>query len=51
MKLNPKIIEFLAPNKKDVTRILSAIKRYDRIALFRHEKPETPKKPDFLLNI
>ena len=40
MKLNPKITEFLAPNKKDVNRILSAIKRYDRIAIFRHEKPD-----------
>ena len=40
MKLSPKIVEFLAPNKKDITRILSAIKRYDRIAIFRHEKPD-----------
>ena len=40
MKLNQKLLDFLAPNKKDVTRILSAIKRYDRIAIFRHEKPD-----------
>ena len=40
MKLNPKITEFLASNKRDISRILSAIKRYDRIAIFRHEKPD-----------
>ena len=40
MKLNQKIVDFLAPNKKDVTRILSAIKRYDRIAVFRHAVPD-----------
>lgn len=40
MKLNQTLIDFLAPNKKDITRILSAIKRYDRIAIFRHEKPD-----------
>ena len=40
MKLNPKIVDFIKPNKKDVTRILSAIKRYDRIAIFRHSKPD-----------
>ena len=40
MKLNQKLTDFLAPNKKDITRILSAIKRYDRIAIFRHEKPD-----------
>ena len=40
MKLNPKITEFLAENKKDINRILSAIKRYDRIAIFRHSKPD-----------
>ena len=40
MKLNQKIIDFLAPNKKDVSRILSAIKRYDRIAIFRHAMPD-----------
>ena len=40
MKLNQKIVDFLKPNKKDVTRILSAIKRYDRIAIFRHSKPD-----------
>ena len=40
MKLNQKLVDFLKPNKKDVTRILSAIKRYDRIAIFRHSKPD-----------
>ena len=40
MKLNQKLIDFLAPNKKDIARILSAIKRYDRIAIFRHSKPD-----------
>ena len=40
MKLNQKIVDFLKPNKKDVTRILSAIKRYNRIAIFRHSKPD-----------
>ena len=40
MKLNQTLTDFLAPNKKDITRILNAIKRYDRIAIFRHEKPD-----------
>ena len=40
MKLDPTIANFLKPNKKEVTRILSAIKRYDRIAVFRHQKPD-----------
>ena len=40
MKLDPKIKSFIAPNKRDITRILSAIKRYDRIAIFRHSKPD-----------
>ena len=40
MRLNQKIVDFLEPNKKDVSRILSAIKRYDRIAIFRHSKPD-----------
>lgn len=40
MKTNPKIAEFLKENKKDITRILSAIKRYDRIAIFRHAMPD-----------
>ena len=40
MKLDPTIVEFLKPNKKEISRILSAIKRYDRIAIFRHEKPD-----------
>ena len=40
MKVNPKIRDFIEPNKKDITRILSAIKRYDRIAVFRHSMPD-----------
>lgn len=40
MKLDKKIVDFLASNKKDINRILSAIKRYDRIAIFRHSKPD-----------
>jgi len=40
MKLNQKLVDFVKPNKKDITRILSAIKRYDRIAIFRHAKPD-----------
>ena len=40
MKLDPTIVNFLKPNKKEISRILSAIKRYDRIAVFRHEKPD-----------
>ena len=40
MKLNQKIVDFVKPNKKEITRILSAIKRYDRIAIFRHSKPD-----------
>ena len=40
MKVNPKIKDFIAPNKKDITRILNAIKRYDRIAIFRHSMPD-----------
>ena len=40
MKANSKIKDFIEPNKKDITRILSAIKRYDRIAIFRHSMPD-----------
>ena len=40
MKLNQKLIDFVAPNKKEVSRILNAIKRYDRIAIFRHAMPD-----------
>ncbi len=40
MKLDSKIKSFIAPNKRDISRILSAIKRYDRIAIFRHSKPD-----------
>ena len=40
MKINPTIKDFLAPNKKEINRILRAIKRYDRIAVFRHSMPD-----------
>ena len=40
MKVNPKIKDFIEPNKKDINRILNAIKRYDRIAVFRHSMPD-----------
>ena len=40
MKVNPKIKDFIESNKKDITRILNAIKRYDRIAVFRHSMPD-----------
>ena len=40
MKVNPKIKDFIEPNKRDINRILSAIKRYDRIAVFRHSMPD-----------
>ena len=40
MKINSKITDFLKENKRDITRILSAIKRYDRIAIFRHAMPD-----------
>ena len=40
MKVNPKIKDFIEPNKKEINRILSAIKRYDRIAVFRHSMPD-----------
>ena len=40
MKLDSTLANFLKPNKKEITRILSAIKRYDRIAIFRHAMPD-----------
>ena len=40
MKLDSTIVNFLKPNKRDISRILSAIKRYDRIAIFRHSMPD-----------
>ena len=40
MKLNQTLVDFLKPNKKETSRILSAIKRYDRIAVFRHAMPD-----------
>ncbi|HHT66717.1 MAG TPA: bifunctional oligoribonuclease/PAP phosphatase NrnA [Erysipelotrichaceae bacterium] len=40
MKLDKKIIEYLAPFKKDISRFLKAVKNYDRIAVFRHATPD-----------
>ena len=40
MKLDATITNFLKPNKREISRILRAIKRYDRIAVFRHNKPD-----------
>lgn len=39
-KINPAIVERGKPYKKDYSKILSAIKRYDRIAIFRHATPD-----------
>lgn len=39
-KLNPVVKEKGAPFKRDYQKILSAIKRYDRIAIFRHTSPD-----------
>lgn len=40
MKVDPTIVEFIAPYKKSVSKILNAIKRYDRICIFRHLMPD-----------
>ena len=39
-KINPLIKEWSRPYKKDINRILAAIKRYDRIVVFRHIMPD-----------
>ena len=39
-KINPIIKEFSAPYKREITKILNAIKKYDRIAIFRHTAPD-----------
>ena len=39
-KINPLILERGAAHKKEYRLILSAIKRYDRIAIFRHTTPD-----------
>ena len=39
-KLNPVIKEFSKPWIKDIRRVESAIKRYDRICIFRHLMPD-----------
>ena len=40
MALDPVIKEYASKWKKEYSRILSAIKRYDRIAIFRHIMPD-----------
>ena len=39
-KLNPIFKEFAKDYLKDIKRVLNAIKRYDRIAIFRHIMPD-----------
>ena len=39
-KIHPTIKEMGAPYKKEYQKVLSAIKRYDRIAIFRHTSPD-----------
>lgn len=39
-KVLPVIQEFSKPYKREITKILSAIKKYDRIAIFRHIMPD-----------
>ncbi|MCQ2087348.1 MAG: bifunctional oligoribonuclease/PAP phosphatase NrnA [Bacilli bacterium] len=39
-KLNPIIKDFLSSEKREITKIISAIKKYDRIAIFRHIMPD-----------
>ena len=39
-KVDPIIKEFSAPFMKDIRRMLRAIKRYDRICVFRHLMPD-----------
>ncbi len=40
MKINPIILERGKPYKKVYSRIINAIRRYDRIAIFRHTTPD-----------
>ena len=40
MKINPLILEQADKHKTTYNRILNVIKRYDRIALFRHNSPD-----------
>lgn len=40
MKINPLILERGKPYKTLYKRIINAINRYDRIALFRHTTPD-----------
>ena len=40
MKINPLIKDFSKDYKKEITRVINAIKRYDRIAIFRHIRPD-----------
>ncbi|NLB48663.1 MAG: bifunctional oligoribonuclease/PAP phosphatase NrnA [Erysipelotrichia bacterium] len=40
MRLNKKIIRYLAPYKKEIAELHQVIKRFDRIAIFRHSRPD-----------
>lgn len=40
MKLCIEIKKYLSPFKKEISLILKAVKRYDRIAIFRHATPD-----------
>ena len=40
MKINPLVLEKSNEHKAKYSRIVSAIKRYDRIAIFRHNTPD-----------
>ena len=40
MKINPLILERSKPHQKEYRNIVNAIKRYDRIAIFRHNTPD-----------
>lgn len=40
MKINPLILERSKPHQKEYSNIVNAIKRYDRIAIFRHNTPD-----------
>lgn len=39
-KIDPIIKNFSEPYKREITKILNAIKKYDRIAIFRHIMPD-----------
>ena len=43
-KINPIIKEFSAPYKREIAKILNVIKKYDRIAIFRHTAPDPSRR-------